>query len=240
MNVSVLDGELLRFHVRSEDDPEVEYLVDLAECGGNGWCGCWDFEFRRFPAWKRERKASTDTRCKHLDAARAYLLDALILERLAAHESHSRFRRKPKVGSGFRIVRPMSAERREEMAEYLEKKGLFLKLNPICIFSGEQSEDVHHVRGRAGLLLGDTRYWLAVSRKVHDWIHANREQAIAKGLLGGAGKWLTREPEEMGECGSCRHEHFTSDLIRASDLIHTKALNYCLTCAKKMQVELAS
>ena len=47
----------------------------------------------------------------------------------------------------------------------------------------ELTEDVHHVRGRAGLLLFDIRHWLAVCRPCHGWIHANPKRAHELGLL---------------------------------------------------------
>lgn len=43
--------------------------------------------------------------------------------------------------------------------------------------------DIHHVHGRDGLLLFDVRYWLAVCRPCHNWIHAHPKQARELGLL---------------------------------------------------------
>ena len=45
------------------------------------------------------------------------------------------------------------------------------------------TEDIHHVQGRAGLLLFDIRHWLAVCRSCHDFIHANPKRAHELGLL---------------------------------------------------------
>lgn len=42
--------------------------------------------------------------------------------------------------------------------------------------------DVHHIRGR-GPLLRAQEFWIAVSRKGHDWIHANGRAAREKGWL---------------------------------------------------------
>ena len=49
--------------------------------------------------------------------------------------------------------------------------------------------EVHHMRGRAGSLLLDQRYWLAVSKQGHRWIHSNIEKARALGWLCELGKW---------------------------------------------------
>ena len=47
----------------------------------------------------------------------------------------------------------------------------------------------HHIRGRSGNLLWDTRFFLAVSQQGHDWIHANPGEAAARGWIGGIGEW---------------------------------------------------
>lgn len=62
--------------------------------------------------------------------------------------------------------------------------------NKTCaVFSGRAAEDVHHLRGRAGTLLIDRRFFKAVSRKGHRWIDANREEARKRGLLCQRGEW---------------------------------------------------
>lgn len=45
------------------------------------------------------------------------------------------------------------------------------------------------MRGRAGTLLIDVRFWKAVSREAHDWIQAHPVEARAEGLLCGPGEW---------------------------------------------------
>lgn len=45
------------------------------------------------------------------------------------------------------------------------------------------SEEVHHRFGRRGKLLLDERYWHAVSRPGHDFLHANPCKARMLGLL---------------------------------------------------------
>jgi hypothetical protein len=49
--------------------------------------------------------------------------------------------------------------------------------------------DVHHVRGRAGTLLCDQRYWKLVCSCCHRWIHDNPEQARNGGWLAERGEW---------------------------------------------------
>lgn len=48
------------------------YLVDLEEFGGNGWCGCQDFEITRY-SMLRDGRRSMATRCKHIHMAIEYL-----------------------------------------------------------------------------------------------------------------------------------------------------------------------
>ena len=63
--------EARRYLVPSDEDPELSYLVDLDELGGNGWCGCPDFEFRRWHDLKTGNKPGGLTRCKHIARAMA-------------------------------------------------------------------------------------------------------------------------------------------------------------------------
>jgi len=44
-------------------------------------------------------------------------------------------------------------------------------------------DDTHHTRGKDGLLYFDVRYFLSVCRKAHQWIDANRAEAVKLGLL---------------------------------------------------------
>ncbi len=45
------------------------------------------------------------------------------------------------------------------------------------------TSDIHHKKGRVGSLLNDTRYWLAVSRVGHQWLHDHPNQARERGWL---------------------------------------------------------
>lgn len=60
--------------------------------------------------------------------------------------------------------------------------------------------EVHHVYGRAGRLLQDERWWMAVSKQGHRWIHENEDFARALGWLCPKGHWNTH-PDELRKKG---------------------------------------
>ena len=82
--VMPIDGELLRFHVRSRTDSRVTYMIDLSSFDGNGVCSCDDFQFRKQPRLRAGAEPSDSLRCWHLRQARNYLLDVEVLPKLAA------------------------------------------------------------------------------------------------------------------------------------------------------------
>ena len=49
--------------------------------------------------------------------------------------------------------------------------------------------DVHHIRGRAGKLLCDTRYWKLVCRTCHKHIHSHIEESRKRGWIAKPGEW---------------------------------------------------
>lgn len=51
--------------------------------------------------------------------------------------------------------------------------------------------EVHHTRGRAGGLLLDEQFWMAVSKAGHRWIHAHPAEARRRGWLCAVGEWNT-------------------------------------------------
>lgn len=53
--------------------------------------------------------------------------------------------------------------------------------NKICPVTGQQTNQVHHKKGRIGDLLNDQRFWLAVSPKGHSMIENNPEWAKENG-----------------------------------------------------------
>lgn len=62
-----------RIFVSSESDPDAEYLVDLESYDWNGQCGCPHFELR-LESKLAAGKPLDNPRCKHIDAARAFLV----------------------------------------------------------------------------------------------------------------------------------------------------------------------
>lgn len=84
-----------------------------------------------------------------------------------------------------------------KMREYRTRKAVWITRpeNKRCVvFPRLPTEDIHHIRGRAGSLLLDERGWLPVSRKGHDWIEKHRKLAQNRGWLAGPGEW--NEPFE--------------------------------------------
>ncbi len=57
----------------------------------------------------------------------------------------------------------------------------------------DRLEEVHHIRGRLGSLLMDKRYWMAVSKAGHNWIHAHPKDARVFGWLAQPGEWNRNE-----------------------------------------------
>ena len=56
------------------------------------------------------------------------------------------------------------------------------------------TEDVHHSRGKVGLLLFHTKFFVPVCRPCHNWIGDNIEKARELGMICAKGEW-NREDE---------------------------------------------
>jgi len=84
-----------------------------------------------------------------------------------------------------KAIAPVSQKRLGELAEYRKLKKEFMALpeNKICPVTGLPATEIHHMNGRENDRLNDTEFFLAVSRKGHEWIHANPNSARAKGWL---------------------------------------------------------
>lgn len=88
-------------------------------------------------------------------------------------------------------IKPMSEKRKAESYIYTKKRKAFLALqeNQVCIVSKavfnetRLAREIHHKAGRKGKLLNYVPFWLAVSRKGHNWIHNNPEKAYQLGFL---------------------------------------------------------
>lgn len=109
-------------------------------------------------------------------------------------------------------IRQVSDRERQRREEYRKARDAYLRDCPYCevcveirrltddgllvrpVLREHAAQDIHHVRGRAGELLCDTRHWKAVCRWSHDWIHANPALARAIDLLAQPGQWNKQEP----------------------------------------------
>ena len=88
--------------------------------------------------------------------------------------------------------RPVSDRQRHRLSIYRRLRRSFLQSNQKCArYSTMPSREIHHTRGRAGTLLVDVRFWVAVSREAHDWIQSHPIEARAEGLLCPVGSWNT-------------------------------------------------
>lgn len=83
-------------------------------------------------------------------------------------------------------MRKFSLKRQKENREYLKKRKAYLEEHPYCEAEiqchGLLAIEIHHKKGRCGLLLTDIKYFLAVCRTCHDWIEENVIQAKELGL----------------------------------------------------------
>lgn len=89
------------------------------------------------------------------------------------------------------MIRPVSKARARKNREYekLKKEWRSKLINAWCKVCGQPSEkSPHHVRGRVGRLLCDTRFWIPVCRACHDRIHMNPKWASVNGYMCDWGK----------------------------------------------------
>jgi hypothetical protein len=76
------------------------------------------------------------------------------------------------------------------MRKYRKERDAFLIEAMFCEFPTNGHEDciaratdVHHIRGRSGRFLRDQKYWTALCRPHHDWIHSHMKEARKLGLV---------------------------------------------------------
>lgn len=93
-------------------------------------------------------------------------------------------------GNGIRRV---SNKRAAANRVYATRRREFMAANPMCHHCGQPSTELHHSRGRAGALLVDTRYFIALCGKCHDNVHEHPAWAREAGLLANAAEWNTTE-----------------------------------------------
>ena len=59
----------------------------------------------------------------------------------------------------------------------------------------DKLNEVHHMRGRLGSLLRDQRFWIALSKQGHRWVHEHHAEARRLGFLCQPGEWNVPVPE---------------------------------------------
>lgn len=101
-------------------------------------------------------------------------------------------------------VKARSAPEEQRMAVYRAIRDLFLAAEPKCQVcantlgraAADDATEVHHCRGREGLLLFDVRHFAALCRSCHAWVHANPDLARAQGYLPEKGEWGTNSSDQ--------------------------------------------
>ena len=99
-------------------------------------------------------------------------------------------------------IKTISKSLSKDRAAYRKAIPAFLKAHPICpvmkAWMGEnyRTTQIHHAKGRAGELLNDQRYWVAVSSAGHALVEKYGKQARAIGFTVTKGYGLHDELEE--------------------------------------------
>lgn len=85
----------------------------------------------------------------------------------------------------------MSKRRAKELKTYRELKMFILGKRPYCEMPSRTgaptclnpATEIHHVRGRYGPMLNDTRYWIAICDDCHKYLHEHANEARKLGVL---------------------------------------------------------
>lgn len=100
----------------------------------------------------------------------------------------------PKPRKPLRKVSKAKAKKLRDL--YFPTRNKFLKENPHCaicvireIIPPRRATEVHHIRGRAGSLLWDTRFFSSSCRACREWPHENATLARELGILAEAKDW---------------------------------------------------
>lgn len=113
---------------------------------------------------------------------------------------------------------------------YMIVRNAFLVLNPIDVYvydGSSHATEIHHRQGRGGTLYLDWRLFAPVSRKTHNWIGMNIEEARRKGMICAHGLWnqapadeITKELESiMAETSFSKAKAQFETLLRANGLL---------------------
>jgi hypothetical protein len=95
----------------------------------------------------------------------------------------------PKKSSSktYKPIAPRSSKRAKQEREYSLLRAKFLVAHPLCQaklpgICTVNSTDVHHMRGRIGMLLTDDSNFLSVCRACHNWIELHPVEAKELGF----------------------------------------------------------
>ena len=81
--VRKVEGEVLRYWVRSRSRTTVAHLVDLMGHGGNGECSCERFGFKMAPDLGKGVTPGLRTECRHIQLAKRYLATEVSIQTIA-------------------------------------------------------------------------------------------------------------------------------------------------------------
>lgn len=94
-------------------------------------------------------------------------------------------------------LKKQSKSQQRRLREYYKIRAQYLRDHPACAIcllldqTPAPSTEVHHVRGRAGKLIFDTRFFAPSCRGCRDVPHNNPKWAREVGLLASAADWNT-------------------------------------------------
>ena len=80
-------------------------------------------------------------------------------------------------------IKPVSAKRRAENAEYTKLRQEFLAAHPACLVCKGQAMEIHHACGRQGKRLLDVEFFRPLCSGCHRKVHDNPAWAKERGLL---------------------------------------------------------
>lgn len=94
-----------------------------------------------------------------------------------------------------KVLKKQSRSQRERLKRYFAIRTEWLKEHHVCIIClcrnqrAALATEVHHIRGRAGKLLFDTRFWAASCFGCRLWPHENPVEAREAGVLAEPWEW---------------------------------------------------
>lgn len=88
-------------------------------------------------------------------------------------------------------LRRVSKKRAAELVTYRSLKEYILKERPYCEMPSPtgavsclgRSAQIHHMKGRAGPLLNDVRWWMAVCASCHTYIEDHKKEMRARKVI---------------------------------------------------------